>query len=662
MGPGSVVDGRYLLVSVIGAGGAGVVWHAVQQPFGRVVALKQIPLRVPGGEPPDRVRARTLREARNTSVLHGSEHVIGVTDYFEDDDDVWLVLEYVDALNLAELVAATGPLPPDEVAWIGARVARALAAGHDLDIQHRDVKPGNVLVGRDGATVKLGDYGISRREDDPDVTVLGSVPATLPYAAPEVVREHRTTTASDIWSLGATLYHAVEGAPPFGHHDDRIGLIEALRTGRIEPMQRAGPALAPLLERMLVPTTLGRIDADTIAEKLDGIATPLSGPTRQVLADHRPHRSRRFPGATRLLDTPPPATRRSFPPRVPRWLRRVPARPVALALAGVLVAVLATAGLIASRPAARPAASAPAAPAAPTTDVAGLGILPADVGPFGLGARTDDVDLCQLVDLAALGAYGRTTAAPGYQYEECRALTTTADGTVVTGFDVATVSSPPSSPRRSVVNVGSLVLTFEAVPVRPVDACQDHIDLSDGSEITVYSYLRGVSKVPSPLCDVADAATVGAVRALARIGHVPRDADRPAGLALAGEDACTLVDRAVIPEVTGPVHVGFHRWSCEVDSDSGESLNVLFILDDPFDHHDRIGNYWADLHIQGTGSQGNNRCLVDVEIRAHATLGGAEYKSDMVEFQSDGPAPLDDQCARAERAARAAVPRLPPPA
>ena len=94
----------------------------------------------------------------------------------------------------------TGGLPPAEVAWIGARVARALAGGHELDppVQHRDIKPGNVLVSRDATTVKLSDYGISRRDGDPAVTMIGAIHATLPYAAPEVVREHFTTVESDI--------------------------------------------------------------------------------------------------------------------------------------------------------------------------------------------------------------------------------------------------------------------------------------------------------------------------------------------------------------------------------------------------------------------------------------------------------------------------------
>ena len=231
IGSGALVDGRYRLESIIGAGGMGVVWAATHERLDRKVALEQIPLVVPGGEPAERIRARTLREARITASLNEVDGVVRIANYFDDEHNVWLELEYLDALNLAELIQATGGLPPAEVAWIGARVARALAGGHELEppVQHRDIKPGNVLVSRDAAAVKLSDYGISRRDGDPAVTMIGAIHATLPYAAPEVVREHFTTVESDIWSLGATLYHAVEGPP-------------ALRRPRQQPEPHRGRA------------------------------------------------------------------------------------------------------------------------------------------------------------------------------------------------------------------------------------------------------------------------------------------------------------------------------------------------------------------------------------------------------------------------------------
>ena len=125
IGSGALVDGRYRLESIIGAGGMGVVWAATHERLDRKVALKQIPLVVPGGEPAERIRARTLREARITASLNEVDGVVRIANYFDDEHNVWLELEYLDALNLAELIQATGGLPPAEVAWIGvARPAR----------------------------------------------------------------------------------------------------------------------------------------------------------------------------------------------------------------------------------------------------------------------------------------------------------------------------------------------------------------------------------------------------------------------------------------------------------------------------------------------------------------------------------------------------------
>ena len=308
IGSGALVDGRYRLESIIGAGGMGVVWAATHERLDRKVALKQIPLVVPGGEPAERIRARTLREARITASLNEVDGVVRIANYFDDEHNVWLELEYLDALNLAELIQATGGLPPAEVAWIGARVARALAGGHELEppVQHRDIKPGNVLVSRDAAAVKLSDYGISRRDGDPAVTMIGAIHATLPYAAPEVVREHFTTVESDIWSLGATLYHAVEGRLPYGDHDSNQSLIEAVRAADIQPMGRAGPQLGPILERMLVVNPASRIDADTAAEKLERIAAPLGAQTRTHLSHYRPHRRTTLVHETVTRPTPEP--------------------------------------------------------------------------------------------------------------------------------------------------------------------------------------------------------------------------------------------------------------------------------------------------------------------------------------------------------------------
>src|SRR4051794_11950439 len=387
----------------------GVVWAATHERLDRKVALKQIPLVVPGGEPAERIRARTLREARITASLNEVDGVVRIANYFDDEHNVWLELEYLDALNLAELIQAAGGLPPAEVAWIGARVARALAGGHQLapPVQHRDIKPGNVLVSRDGASVKLSDYGISRRDGDPAVTMIGAIHATLPYAAPEVVREHSTTVESDIWSLGATLYHAVEGRLPYGDHDSNQSLVEAVRAADVQPMDRAGPQLGPIVERMLVVDPARRIDADTAAEELERIAAPLGAQTRAHLSHYRPHRRTALVHET--------VTRQAPDPVAPRRGRVV-------ALGALVLVVLACLGVgigaaVAGWPRTAPPPSPTTTPAAPPTNAAIPG-LPAQVGYVAL-APSPDVDPCRLADLPALKALGEVAVDPGANFASC---------------------------------------------------------------------------------------------------------------------------------------------------------------------------------------------------------------------------------------------------
>ena len=480
IGSGALVDGRYRLESIIGAGGMGVVWAATHERLDRKVALKQIPLVVPGGEPAERIRARTLREARITASLNEVDGVVRIANYFDDEHNVWLELEYLDALNLAELIQATGGLPPAEVAWIGARVARALAGGHELEppVQHRDIKPGNVLVSRDAAAVKLSDYGISRRDGDPAVTMIGAIHATLPYAAPEVVREHFTTVESDIWSLGATLYHAVEGRLPYGDHDSNQSLIEAVRAADIQPMGRAGPQLGPILERMLVVNPASRIDADTAAEKLERIAAPLGAQTRTHLSHYRPHRRTTLVHETVTRPTPEPVAPQRKRGRL-------------VALGALVLVVLAGLGVgIGAAVAAWSRTEVPpptTAPAAPPTNAAIPG-LPTQVGYVALANPSPDVDPCRLADLPALKALGEVTVDPGANFASCtvqiqKGSSVTAALTIEVGD-----GNTPTNPRRPAIDLGGITLLSGATPTKPGFGCYTYLVLADRSQVEVSGY------------------------------------------------------------------------------------------------------------------------------------------------------------------------------
>ncbi|WP_415361919.1 serine/threonine-protein kinase [Saccharothrix sp. BKS2] len=245
---GGMVGGRYALVERIGSGAMGVVWRARDELLDREVAVKQ--LRLPDLTPEEAgtARARAMREARNAARLH-HPGAISVFDVVVEDDRPWLVMEHLPSRSLAALLAERGRLDPDEAALIGCHLAAALAAAHAAGIVHRDVKPSNVLIGHDG-TVKLTDFGISRAAGDGTLTDSGMITGTPAYLAPEVARGEQPSSASDVFSLGATLYAATEGRSPYGTSDNSFGLLYRAAAGRVEPPARAG-ALTDLLTRML---------------------------------------------------------------------------------------------------------------------------------------------------------------------------------------------------------------------------------------------------------------------------------------------------------------------------------------------------------------------------------------------------------------------------
>jgi eukaryotic-like serine/threonine-protein kinase len=197
-----LIGGRYRIVRTVGRGGMGTVWLCQDEVLNREVAIKQIGA-LPGDDADVFERAR--REARHAASLN-HPNAVGIHDVIEHDGSPWLVMEYVPARTLSDLIAEKGRLSPREVAQVAALVASALAAAHARGIVHRDVKPSNVLVG-DGGVVKITDFGIARGELDPQLTRTGLVSGTPAYFAPEVARGAPPTPAADVWALGALIYH-----------------------------------------------------------------------------------------------------------------------------------------------------------------------------------------------------------------------------------------------------------------------------------------------------------------------------------------------------------------------------------------------------------------------------------------------------------------------
>ena len=226
VGTGHLVAGRYRLHSQIGRGAMGIVWRGRDELLDRDVAVKQVRIAAPGTDADDdNAYQRTLREAKTAARL-SHPGVITVFDVVEDDDHPWIVMELVRARSLDQVVAEDGPLRPAEAASVGERLLSALSCAHAAGVVHRDVKPSNVLITPDGGAV-LTDFGIATLEGDPSLTQAGMVVGTPGFTAPERVRGAPATPASDLWSLGATLYAAVEGRGPF----DRPGGSAVITAG-----------------------------------------------------------------------------------------------------------------------------------------------------------------------------------------------------------------------------------------------------------------------------------------------------------------------------------------------------------------------------------------------------------------------------------------------
>ncbi|UQA94143.1 serine/threonine-protein kinase [Streptomyces halobius] len=267
---GRLVANRYRLVERIGRGGMGTVWRAEDELLGRHVAVKK--LHVPPHLHDDEVQRlyeRTRREARSAArITH--PNVIVVHDVVDDEGLPCIVMEYIPSVTLGDVLKQKGTLPPGEAARIGRIMAAALRAAHDAGVLHRDVKPANVLLGNDGRIV-LTDFGIAVESGTPSLTKTGELVGSIQYVAPERLRSGMAEPgpACDLWSLGATLYQAIEGRPPF-HRDTAIETAYAIAAEAYDPPRNAGD-LVPVIDGLLVKEPDQRMDAHE-AERLLGRA------------------------------------------------------------------------------------------------------------------------------------------------------------------------------------------------------------------------------------------------------------------------------------------------------------------------------------------------------------------------------------------------------
>ncbi|MGW6198077.1 protein kinase domain-containing protein [Kribbella sp. NPDC055110] len=542
-----LIGGRYLVGEPLGSGGMGSVWRAHDQQLDRVVALKRAH---PGVDDPDGRRLR--REARTGARLH-DPHVVTIFDVVTDGDEHWLVLEYLPSRSLDEL----GKLPPDQVARIAVQIASALQAVHAAGIIHRDLKPANILVTADG-TAKLADFGISRRMWA-DATLTDSATVGTPnHLAPEVANGNEPTTASDVFSLGAVLYTALEGHSPFGSDPNPLVVLRRAARGELEPLRRGGE-LTPIITRMLAVEPADRPSLAEVVSELGG--TPVA-----------------------------PVSRRK------RWV-------IPMAAAGV--AVVAVLGVLIGR-----AVSGPSEPSAPPTTTA-------VAGPVGDPLT---VDPCSLIAEASLSKFGDATLEPAYgNFDRCDVVVNGSGGQQVdvrAELDEADNELPQGAVAKLTGNLNKLVRA------RAEDGdCERVLVLSDGTHVVVEArHTDGSGMDVCAMAEAVTQKAIGVLEAgpiprrteplpAASLAHLN-------ACTLLDNQALEL-----IPAVDAKhPDTSFGGWSCGWESTTSDlSVDVRFDRDQPLDASDgRPMTMSGRSAFVSSEDDGPGTCAVLIVFRKYA--------------------------------------------
>ncbi|MBQ0891457.1 serine/threonine protein kinase [Streptomyces sp. RM72] len=264
-----LVAGRYRLLSVLSAGGMGTVWYARDEVLQREVAVKEV--RASAGLPAERITCMYARLELDAwaAARVDARSVVTVHDVVSFDGRPWIVMEFVRGRSLADAIGAEGALAPKEAARIGVEVLAALRAAHSAGVLHRDVKPANVLLADDGRVV-LTDFGIATLQGDTALTMTGEVVGSPEYLAPDRLLGRTPGTASDLWSLGALLYRAVQGRSPF-RRTSALATLRAVVDEEMPPPHRAGP-LASVIVGLMRKDPEERMSAQEAAHRLRAVA------------------------------------------------------------------------------------------------------------------------------------------------------------------------------------------------------------------------------------------------------------------------------------------------------------------------------------------------------------------------------------------------------
>ena len=290
---------RYELRHKLGSGGMGTVWQAYDPRLRRQVAVKEVFLPDHLSRPArDNTKARVVREAQATARIdHPS--VVTVHDVLDVEDTPYIVMSLVEGGSLSARLAESGPLSAEETLRMAGALLEALRAAHGSGVVHRDIKPANIMLTDDGRRTVLTDFGIASVLDTGSVslTTTGSILGTADYIAPERLERENSGPAADLWSLGATLYAALTGRPPF-HRDSLATTLSAILAAPIPDPPCEGP-LGELIKGLLVRDPDERMTLDPAVRLIS------EGPTGATPTVAVPGRARRGTSAGAAPGWPP---------------------------------------------------------------------------------------------------------------------------------------------------------------------------------------------------------------------------------------------------------------------------------------------------------------------------------------------------------------------
>jgi hypothetical protein len=601
---------RYHLDERIGSGGMGEVWRATDRELGRTVAVKRSH---------DGNGGHIRREGRIAAGL-AHPNVIMVFDSVLHDGTKWLVMEYLPARSLAEIIRTDGPLAPETAAVIGAQIAAALVAMHDRRMVHRDVTPANVLVAP-GNVAKLTDFGISHWDE---VTVTGGdrVLGTPAYLAPEVAAGRDARRQADVFSLGATLYAAVEGHSPWGPRSlDPDTMLRRARDGERLPAVRAG-ALTPVLDDLLQREPEARPSAaaaKVLLDEVGGVTVPVvplpPEPPADVTVD--------------VEKTTAPQQRR-------RGL---------LVGAGVLVVALA-AGVIADLAKDDPLTGSPR-PAV----------------PVGAGAVLDPhtADPCAVLDRASLTDFGTGAVLVDSEYgyfNQCGLSVRFTDKNEDVGVVGLFIERLPDYLKgsHSATELGSILGAKEDENGR----CERLIPLPGNNMVRISAELQG-ARLADP-CDMAQAVAVSA-HALLEQGPIRRRSGPFPEDSLGRQDACELLSDAEVRlalERDYEVQPELGRWHCYFAAAGDDpQIEIEFSKEwlEEIDNPIRIGDR------AGKESRNDDSCDIEFQVRRYTNPADTNPTHEWVELArvslEDSSGDMDTLCDKATVLAGAVEKRLP---